>query len=58
MTNRTETLRPEVKTLAELGNGVGGIKICPQDRAGTLEKILKALEISKERARNHARVAH
>lgn len=58
MTNRTDTLRPEVKTLAELGNGVGGIKICPQDRAGTRAKILEALATSKERARNHARVAH
>lgn len=48
MSNRIETLRPEVKAMAELGNGIGGIKICSQNRAETLELLQKALTRSKQ----------
>ena len=48
MTNRTENLRPEVKTLVELGNGVGGTKVSAADRATIKENLLRAFAISKE----------
>lgn len=58
MTNRTENLRPEVKTLVEMGNGVGGTKVSAPDRATIKENLLRAFAISKVRSQRHARVAH
>lgn len=58
MTNRTEAVRPEVKTLVELGNGVGGTKVSAPDRASILENLRKALALSKERSLHHASVSH
>ncbi len=58
MTNRTETVRPEVKALVELGNGVGGTKVSAPDRATIVENLRKAFALSKERSLNHASVPH
>lgn len=54
MTNRTETLRPEVMTLVEMGNGVGGTKVSAPDRAAIRENLRKAFAISKERSLQYA----
>lgn len=43
------TIRPEIQALIELGNGSGGIRVSSHDRAGTKDKILQALAVSKKR---------
>lgn len=54
MANCSETLRPEVKDLVEMGNGVGGIKVSGQDREAIRSKILQALATSKLRTLHQA----
>lgn len=54
MTSSSETLRPEVKALVELGNGVGGITVSGLDRKAIRSNLLKALAASKMRSLQQA----
>lgn len=54
MTAKTETVRPEILLLVELGNGVGQTKVSASSRAEIRKNLRKAFNTSKERSASHA----
>lgn len=50
MGDRTDTVRPEIKALVDLGAGVGGTLVSAEGRASIKTRLLSAFAVSKERA--------